>query len=133
MTTPAHRTPGCPPAATPLVAVVSGLLACAVAAWSTGAMEPLVFVEDSGPLVRWAVPLVRVGHDVAAAVTLGALVFAASIIPDARPTRRGAPRRRSCRASTGQPAGRRRRRTRRCGWRRSPVSPGPSQRSPGWC
>jgi cytochrome c oxidase assembly factor CtaG/putative copper export protein len=89
MTTSTHRTPGLSPAATPLVAVVAGLLACAVAAWSTGAMEPLVFVEDSGPLVRWAVPLVRVGHDVAAAVTLGALVFAASIIPDARPTRPG--------------------------------------------
>ncbi|WP_404389676.1 cytochrome c oxidase assembly protein [Humibacillus xanthopallidus] len=89
MTSPAHRTTGLSPAATPLVAVAAGLLACAVAAWSTGAMEPLVFVEDSGPLVRWAVPLVRVGHDVAAAVTLGALVFAASIIPDARPTRRG--------------------------------------------
>ena len=87
MTPPAHRTPRLPPAATPLVAVVSGLLACAVAAWSTGAMEPLVFVEDAGPLVRWAVPLVRVGHDVAAAVTLGALVFAASVIPDAHPPR----------------------------------------------
>ena len=62
--------------------------ACAVAARSTGAMDPLVFVEDAGPLVRWSVPLVRVGHDVAAAVTLGALVFAASLIPDAGRCRR---------------------------------------------
>ena len=87
MTTPAHRTVGLSPAATPVVAVVAGLVACAVAARSTGAMEPLVFVEDSGPLVRWAVPLVRVGHDVAAAVTLGALTFAASLIPDPHPAR----------------------------------------------
>ena len=93
MTVPARRTPAVPPALTPFVAVVTGVLACAVAAWSTGAMDPLVFVDDAGPLVRWAVPLVRVGHDVAAAVTLGALVFAASLIPDAgsvRPSVRGA-------------------------------------------
>ena len=134
MTTPAHRTAGLSPAATPVVAVVAGLLACAVAAWSTGAMEPLVFVEDSGPLVRWAVPLVRVGHDVAAAVTLGALVFAASIIPGspARPAaasaapvsraerRPGDPAR--CRAATGTGAAagdaRRPRLDRRCARRR---------------
>jgi putative copper resistance protein D len=69
------------PAVAPVVAVVTGLLACAVAARSTGAMDPFVFVEDAGPLVRWSVPLVRVGHDVAAAVTVASLVFAASLVP----------------------------------------------------
>src|SRR6478609_9953790 len=75
--------------AAPVVAVATGLLACVVAARSTGAMDPLVFVEDAGPLVRWSVPLVRVGHDVAAAVTLASLVFAAALIPDVRIDRRG--------------------------------------------
>lgn len=89
MTSPSHRTRGLSPSLTPWVAVVTGVLACVVSARSTGAMDPLVFVEDAGPLVRWSVPIVRVGHDVAAAVTLGALVFAASLVPDAGPARRG--------------------------------------------
>ncbi|GAA2158684.1 putative copper resistance protein D [Humibacillus xanthopallidus] len=89
MTSRSHRTRGLSPSLTPWVAVITGVLACVVAARSTGAMDPLVFVEDAGPLVRWSVPIVRVGHDVAAAVTLGALVFAASLVPDAGPTRRG--------------------------------------------
>ena len=80
------------PAVAPVVAVVAGLLACVVAARSTGAMDPFVFVEDAGPLVRWSVPLVRVGHDVAAAVTVASLVFAGSLVP--APTRSG-PRMRS--------------------------------------
>jgi cytochrome c oxidase assembly factor CtaG/putative copper export protein len=88
MTSPSHRTRGLSPALTPWLAVVTGLLACAVSARSTGAMDPLVFVEDAGPLVRWSVPLVRVGHDVAAAVTLGSLVMAASLVPDVGPARR---------------------------------------------
>ena len=70
-----------PPAVAPVVAVVAGLVACVVAASSTGAMDPLVFVEDAGPLVRWSVPLVRVVHDVAAAVTVASLAFAACLVP----------------------------------------------------
>ncbi len=58
-----------------LVALVGlGLLASAIAVRSTGAADPLVFVEDAGPLVRWSAPLVRVLHDLAASATLGALV-----------------------------------------------------------
>jgi putative copper resistance protein D len=75
------RREGVRPALAPVLAVVAGLVATVVSAWSTGAMEPLVFVEDAGPLVRWSVPLVRVVHDIAAAATLAALVFAASIVP----------------------------------------------------
>ena len=83
---PGHRdgVAGVRPVLGPVLAVVVGLLATVVAARSTGAMDPLVFVEDAGPLVRWSVPLVRVVHDVAAAVTFGALVFAASVVPGPR-------------------------------------------------
>jgi putative copper resistance protein D len=70
-----------PPAVVPLLAVLAGVVASAIAAHSTGAMDPLVFVADAGPLVRWSVPLVRVAHDVAAAMTFAALVFAASLVP----------------------------------------------------
>lgn len=80
------------PALAPGIAVVAGLLACAVAVRSTGALDPFVFVEDAGPLVRWSLPLVRVGHDVAAAVTVASLVFAASLVPASV---RSAPRTRS--------------------------------------
>ncbi|MFC7595948.1 cytochrome c oxidase assembly protein [Terrabacter sp. GCM10028922] len=75
------RPEGVRPSLAPLLAMGAGIVATVVAAWSTGAMAPLVFVEDAGPLVRWSVPVVRVVHDVAAAVTLAALVFAASIVP----------------------------------------------------
>ena len=90
MTTPAHRTPGCPPAARPWS---RSSPACSRAPWRRGRRARWSRSSSSrtpGPLVRWAVPLVRVGHDVAAAVTLGALVFAASLIPDARPPAAGA-------------------------------------------
>ena len=79
---PARRHVSVPPGSVPLLAVLAGVLASVVAAWSTGAMDPLVFVEDAGPVVRWSVPTVRVAHDVAAAMTFAALVFAASLVPD---------------------------------------------------
>ena len=56
-----------------LILLTLGLLCAAVAVRSTGAADPLVFVEDAGPLVRWSAPLVRVVQDLAAAVTVGAL------------------------------------------------------------
>lgn len=52
----------------------AGLLASVLAVKSTGAAEPLVFVSDAGPLVRWSAPLLRVLHDLAAALTVGGLV-----------------------------------------------------------
>lgn len=58
-----------------------GLVAAAVAATSTGAMAPLVFVADAGPLVRWSALLVRVIRDLAAALTIGALLLAGAMVP----------------------------------------------------
>jgi putative copper resistance protein D len=64
-------------------AVVSvGLLASVVAARYTGAADPLPGgLSDAGPVVRWSLPLVRVVHDVAAALTIGALLLAATMVP----------------------------------------------------
>ncbi|MGW5241591.1 cytochrome c oxidase assembly protein [Monashia sp. NPDC004114] len=64
--------------------VVVGLLACVVAARFTGATQPLEGgLVDAGPVVRWALPLVRVVHDVAASLTVGSLLLAATMIPGA--------------------------------------------------
>jgi len=71
------------PVAVVLAAVVAvGLLASVVAARYTGAAAPLPGgLTDAGPVVRWALPLVRVVHDVAASLTIGSLLLAATMIP----------------------------------------------------
>ncbi|GAA2156577.1 putative copper resistance protein D [Humibacillus xanthopallidus] len=65
------------------VAVVgAGLLASLVAARFSGAVAaPPAGITDAGPVVRAALPLVRVVSDVAAALTLGVLLLAATMIP----------------------------------------------------
>ncbi|MEP7192005.1 MAG: cytochrome c oxidase assembly protein [Actinomycetota bacterium] len=70
-------------AAVAVVAVVipAGLLGGAFAA-------PVVGLADVGALVRWGLPVVRAIHDLAAASTIGLLVVAATIIPEARHTSR---------------------------------------------
>ncbi|MDN5789961.1 MAG: bifunctional copper resistance protein CopD/cytochrome c oxidase assembly protein [Micrococcales bacterium] len=65
------------------VAVI-GLVASVVAASFSGAAEPLAEgLSSAGPVVRWALPLVRVVHDLSAALTVGALLLAATMIPGA--------------------------------------------------
>lgn len=62
--------------------VVVGLLATLVAAWFSGATAPPpAGLTDAGPFVRWALPLVRVVHDVSASLTLGALIFGGMLVP----------------------------------------------------
>jgi putative copper resistance protein D len=64
--------------------VAVGLLACVVAARFTGATAPIGGgLSDAGPVVRWALPLVRVVHDVAASLTVGSLLLAGTMIPGA--------------------------------------------------
>ena len=66
--------------------VVVGLLASVVAARYTGAADPLPGgLTDAGPVVRWSLPLVRVVHDVAASLTIGSLLLAATMIPGRTP------------------------------------------------
>jgi putative copper resistance protein D len=67
------------------VAVVcGGLVASLVAArFSGAAAAPPAGITDAGPVVRVALPLVRVVSDIAAALTLGVLLLAATMIPGA--------------------------------------------------
>jgi len=66
---------------------VSGLVVALVAASLAGVLAPLV-LDDPGPLVRWALPLVRVVSDLSSAATLGLLVLAAFLVPERRTTER---------------------------------------------
>src|SRR5664280_1818066 len=61
------------------VVIPAGLLGGAFAA-------PVAGLPDVGPVVRWGIPIVRAIHDLAAAGTVGLLVVAATIIPEARHT-----------------------------------------------
>jgi cytochrome c oxidase assembly factor CtaG/putative copper export protein len=63
------------------VVIPAGLLEGAFAA-------PVAGLPDVGPVVRWGIPIVRSIHDLAAASTIGLLVVAATIIPEARNTSR---------------------------------------------
>jgi cytochrome c oxidase assembly factor CtaG/putative copper export protein len=63
------------------VAVLVGLLI------GHGAQAPLAGLLDPGTAVRWGLPFARTVHDLAAALTIGALVLAAVALPEpARPT-----------------------------------------------
>ena len=69
-------------AAVVAAATTVGLLATLVAARYTGASDaPPGGITDAGPVVRWALPLVRVVHDVAASLTIGSLLLAGTMIP----------------------------------------------------
>jgi len=63
------------------VVVPAGLLSGALAAPNAG-------LPDSGQIVRWGLPVARAVHDLAAASTVGLLVVAGTIIPEARDTSR---------------------------------------------
>ncbi len=70
----------------PLVAavlMVTGLSAVAGVLLTGAAAAPVL--GDPGALVRWGSPVVRAAHDLAAALTLGTLVLAATAIPPASP------------------------------------------------
>lgn len=79
----AARTPMGPVA----VVTVSGLVVALVAASLAGVLAPLV-LDDPGPVVRVALPLVRVVSDVSSAATLGLLILAAFLVPERRTTER---------------------------------------------
>ena len=62
--------------------VAVGLVASVLAARYTGAADAMAGgLTDAGPVVRWSLPLVRVVHDVAASLTIGSLLLAATMIP----------------------------------------------------
>lgn len=65
------------------------LVIVVVAATAFGGGAAPLELGDPGPFVRWSLPTLRAIHDGAAAVTIGALVLAAFIVPETtRTTRR---------------------------------------------
>jgi len=68
------------PVVLPVVVALAVLLGAVLV---TGAVAPGVpGLPDAGTVVRWGIPLVRVLHDLAAALTVGLLVVAATIVPE---------------------------------------------------
>ena len=72
--------------------LAAGLLASLLAARFSGAVAaPPPGITDAGPVVRAALPLVRVVSDIAAALTLGVLLLAATMVPGVTPAASAAP------------------------------------------
>ena len=74
----------------PLILAVVAVVAVVIPAGLLGGAfaAPVAGLPDVGVLVRWGLPMVRGIHDLAAATTVGLLVVAATIIPEARHTSR---------------------------------------------
>src|SRR5450759_5025585 len=74
----------------PLILAVVAVVAVVIPAGLLGGAfaAPVAGLPDVGPVVRWGLPIVRAIHDLAAASTIGLLVVAATIIPEARHTSR---------------------------------------------
>ena len=74
----------------PLILAVVAVVAVVIPAGLLGGAfaAPVAGLPDVGPVVRWGLPIVRAIHDLAAASTVGLLVVAATIIPEARTTSR---------------------------------------------
>src|SRR5664279_5316742 len=74
----------------PLILAVVAVVAVVIPAGLLGGAfaAPVAGLPDAGALVRWGLPIVRGVHDLAAASTIGLLVVAATIIPEARHTSR---------------------------------------------
>lgn len=76
----------------PVGGTAVALVACAAALRWTGATDPLVFVDDAGPLVRWGGPLVQVVHAIAASLVLASLLFLVTVLRPDDPKHPGASR-----------------------------------------
>jgi len=78
------------PAKLPLLLAAVAVVAVVVPAGLLGGafIAPVTGLPDAGAIVRWGLPVVRAIHDLAAAGTVGLLVVAATIIPEARSTSR---------------------------------------------
>ncbi|NHN56702.1 bifunctional copper resistance protein CopD/cytochrome c oxidase assembly protein [Calidifontibacter sp. DB0510] len=70
-------------------ALAIGVVVCLVTLAANGAAAALL-LADPGPIVRWGQPLVRTVHDLAAALTIGALLVGGFLVPEAARTDRRA-------------------------------------------
>lgn len=71
----------------PVAAALAGLVLCLLAVVYGGAADKLELL-DPGALVRWGLPLVRVVNDLAAALTIGALLLGGLLMPEGSKTHR---------------------------------------------
>ncbi len=69
------------------LALAVSVVVVVVATAFGGGAAPLD-LGDPGPVVRWSLPVVRIIHDIAAAVTVGALGIAAFLVPETKSTHR---------------------------------------------
>src|SRR5665647_2729296 len=78
------------PTKLPLVLAAIAVVAVVIPAGLLGGAftAPVSGLPDAGAIVRWGLPIVRATHDLAGASTVGLLVAAAMIIPEARGTSR---------------------------------------------
>ncbi len=82
-----------------LLPVLAAAVVLAVAGtWFGGGLDQLAGFDDGGALARWGVPVAKAVHDAAAAVTIGLLLLAGTIIPERASTRR---RPAACRIAAG--------------------------------
>ena len=74
----------------PVVLATIAVVAVVIPAGLIGGVyaAPVAGLPDAGAIVRWGLPVVRAIHDLAAASTVGLLLAAATIIPEARSTSR---------------------------------------------
>ena len=74
----------------PLILAVVAAIAVVIPAGLLGGAfaSPDAGLPDAGAIVRWGLPVVRAIHDLAAATTIGLLLVAATIIPEAPMTSR---------------------------------------------
>ncbi len=74
----------------PMVLATIAVAAVVIPAGLVGGVyaAPVAGLPDAGAIVRWGLPVVRAIHDLAAASTVGLLLVAATIIPEARSTSR---------------------------------------------
>lgn len=70
-------------------AVTFALLAVVAAGSFSGAFRPFTLFTDPGAGVRWGMPMATVVTELTAAVTLGALVLTACVLPSGRAVERG--------------------------------------------
>ena len=88
-TTPAPTAPRLTPGQVVGVALGAGLAVLVSGLILTGSTEPLA-LGDPGPLVRWGLPVLTLGWQVAAVTTVGLLGLAAFLMPERGTTRRRA-------------------------------------------
>ncbi|MBO3143995.1 cytochrome c oxidase assembly protein [Dermatophilus congolensis] len=93
----AQHHPGTPFATITTASLITwpvAVLATILAGWLGGALAGVPGFADGGPTAVWGVPIAKTIHDISAAITIGLLLMAGTIIPERATTQR---RRTACR------------------------------------